>query len=430
MGQEQEINNFYFETLVQNSPDMIIHYNDQLEVIFFNHEVKKIPGVENALIHDRTTPDPAEAPPKRDMQTNLKDRNWALQKCLDTGEKLTIDEYLFQGIDARHYHFSTRFFPEVDTESGKIKSILAVSKNITVRRHDEKRGAIIRELLTGIVDMVDLKDALLFCLDKALLATNFDSGGIYIREGDRGPLKLAVHRGLSQSFIKKVSLIKPESPAMNLVLSGQPIYEEYYNLGVPIDEARRKEGLKAIAVLPIFHSQRCVACLNLASHTTTEITEVDRETVETIIAQIGGSIARIRAEEALWESNEFIDKIMTSLPDVIIYIFDLTKKRNVYVSSSIERVLGYSADEMQSMGTKVLDKTIHPDDLQPFYDHLAELEKLGERHVKHFEYRMKHRDGHWVWLENRDTVFSYDKTGKPLQTIGTVVEIQGRKESK
>lgn len=426
MNQEQVGKDFYFKTLVQNSQDMIIRYDEKLEVIYFNHAAEKLQDAAGIKLTGKSIPDPDGEAPIMEMQSHLKDRHRALQECLKTAKELTIREYLLFPRD--HRHFLTRIIPEVDQKSGNVTSLLAVSKDITDLRHNEKRGLIIREILTGMADLIDLSDALLFCLDKTLVATKFDCGGIYIRDEDSGALNLAVHRGLSDSFIKNVSTVMPDTPSMNLVLSGHPIYEEYYDLGVPMDKARRKEGLKAIAVLPVFHAQRCVACMNLASHTSSEISEVDRVTVETIAAHVGGVITRINAEEALWERNEFIDKIISSLPDVVIYVFDLVKKRNIYVSGSLKKILGYTAHDLQTMGSEVLKKTIHPDHLQPFYDHLKQLEKLEKGEIKHFEYRMKHRDGHWVWIENRDTIFSYSKTGKPVQTIGTAIDITDRKE--
>ncbi len=422
MNQEQVGKDFYFKTLVQNSQDMIIRYNNELEVIYFNHAVEEMQSEAGIKLTGKSIPDPDGEAPVIEMQTHLKDRHRALQECLKTAKELTIREYLFFPGD--HRHLLTRIIPEVDIESGNVTSLLAVSQDITDLRHNEKRGIIIRELLTGLTDLVDLNEALLFCLDKSLIATKFDSGGIYIRDEESGALELVVHRGLSEAFVKRVSSVKPDSPTMKMVLSGQPIYEEYQNLVVSMDEVRKKEGLRTIAVAPIMHSQRCVACLNLASHTSSEINSVDRVTVETIAAQIGGVITRIKAEQELWERNEFIDKLISSLPDVVIYIFDLVKKKNIYASNNLKKILGCTAKEFQAMGSKVLEKTIHPDDLQPFYDHLKELEKLEKGEIKHIKYRMKHCDGHWVWIENRDTIFTYDEDGKPIQTIGTAVEIK------
>jgi PAS domain S-box-containing protein len=43
------------------------------------------------------------------------------------------------------------------------------------------------------------------------------------------------------------------------------------------------------------------------------------------------------------------------------------------------------------------------------------------------EYRMKHKDGSWVWLLSRDRVFTRDASGKPLQILGVATDITARK---
>jgi signal transduction histidine kinase len=70
----------------------------------------------------------------------------------------------------------------------------------------------------------------------------------------------------------------------------------------------------------------------------------------------------------------------------------------------------------------------HPDD----------LEKSRELLRKHFsgeaadfacETRMKHKDGHWVWVLDRGMVTERDKSGKPLRMTGTHLNIAERKSA-
>ena len=80
------------------------------------------------------------------------------------------------------------------------------------------------------------------------------------------------------------------------------------------------------------------------------------------------------------------------------------------------------------MGDTVLGKLIHPDDLEPFMEYLETLKKAKGDKVSEYEYRMKHKDGYWVWIQNRDQIFTRDSKGKPLQTIGTAADITERKK--
>lgn len=68
-----------------------------------------------------------------------------------------------------------------------------------------------------------------------------------------------------------------------------------------------------------------------------------------------------------------------------------------YVTPSAEYVLGYKPDKLE--GTNVFD-LIHPDDREHAGKALSQLEaQEGDR--SSVEFRMKHRDGSWVWLNAR-----------------------------
>lgn len=137
--------------------------------------------------------------------------------------------------------------------------------------------------------------------------------------------------------------------------------------------------------------------------------------------------ARNRAEEALNERNLFIEKVFNSLPGNVVYIFDLIKQCVVYSNSEISNISGYSSEEFQAMGDRVLNLLIHPDDLQAIKEHLSSLQTCHENEVRTIEYRIKHKDGTWIWLENHDNIFSVDESGKPLQAIGSARDITERK---
>jgi signal transduction histidine kinase len=57
-----------------------------------------------------------------------------------------------------------------------------------------------------------------------------------------------------------------------------------------------REGLRAIAIIPLTHNRRIIGALNLASHTAAEIPVQARIVIEVIAAQAAGAIARISAE--------------------------------------------------------------------------------------------------------------------------------------
>lgn len=73
--------------------------------------------------------------------------------------------------------------------------------------------------------------------------------------------------------------------------------------------------------------------------------------------------------------------------------------KRVYVSPSIERVIGYTADEFLMMEPWVL---ADPDELPDMKARMDDLFKHPGKNVS-FVHRMKHKDGRWMWMENSIT---------------------------
>lgn len=69
---------------------------------------------------------------------------------------------------------------------------------------------------------------------------------------------------------------------------------------------------------------------------------------------------------------------------------------------------------------------IHPDDKQRMIDTVNQHIKTGATYVA--EFRMRHKDGHWVWIQGSGAVVDYDFAHKALRLCGTHQDITERKE--
>lgn len=47
----------------------------------------------------------------------------------------------------------------------------------------------------------------------------------------------------------------------------------------------------------------------------------------------------------------------------------------------------------------------------------------GETKEYDYRYRMKHKDGHWIWVHTRGQVFEHTDDGKPLMVCGTFADV-------
>lgn len=91
------------------------------------------------------------------------------------------------------------------------------------------------------------------------------------------------------------------------------------------------------------------------------------------------------------------------------------------------KILGYTLEEIQPINTEKWISLVHPDDLEISNQSLLDcFERKNEFY--HCEYRMKHKDGHWVWVMDKGKVISWTKDGSPLLMFGTHTDISEQKK--
>ena len=88
-------------------------------------------------------------------------------------------------------------------------------------------------------------------------------------------------------------------------------------------------------------------------------------------------------------------------------------------------LLGYAANELQPHNIRHWLELTHPEDLQRAQ---AVLQAHLEGESSHFvsEFRMRHKDDHWVWIESRGRLLSRTSAGEPLMMYGTHLDISAR----
>ena len=90
------------------------------------------------------------------------------------------------------------------------------------------------------------------------------------------------------------------------------------------------------------------------------------------------------------------------------------------------QIVGYALDELAPVSIKTWEMLAHPDDLKQSAA-LLERHFAGELPSYDHECRMKHKDGHWVWVHDRGRVITRTDDGQPLMMFGTHTDITERK---
>jgi len=95
-----------------------------------------------------------------------------------------------------------------------------------------------------------------------------------------------------------------------------------------------------------------------------------------------------------------------------------------FVSENLQAIMGFAPQEMTT-DPKGWPDRLHPEDAQRVFDELAPLMEQGGGTV---EYRFRHRDGHYIWIQDTFKVV-HDEAGHPLELVGAWADITERRQA-
>ncbi len=101
---------------------------------------------------------------------------------------------------------------------------------------------------------------------------------------------------------------------------------------------------------------------------------------------------------------------------------------NVVHNERWANIFGYTLAELSPITNDTWKKFVHPDDVVATDD---QDRQLINQEIEFYddEYRMKHKNGSWVWIYDRGKVVSWTNEGKPLMISGTHTDITKRKQA-
>jgi len=94
----------------------------------------------------------------------------------------------------------------------------------------------------------------------------------------------------------------------------------------------------------------------------------------------------------------------------------------MWVNERWAQIVGYTRDELAPITPDTFFRLVHPDDL-------AQSNALLTEHLEgrspHYESlcRMRHKRGHWIWVQDRGRVYEWDPQGRPLWMAGAHADV-------
>ncbi len=135
--------------------------------------------------------------------------------------------------------------------------------------------------------------------------------------------------------------------------------------------------------------------------------------------------------------GEFFRTIADHVP-AMIAVYNIKTGKYLFVNKSIKKLLGYEQKDFLEKGLAFVSQLVHQDDVaQITKKNLKALDmanspkyaKIINESIVDFEYRMRHKKGHYVWLLTDGSVFSRDKSGQVECVMNVSIDITNRKEA-
>ena len=140
-----------------------------------------------------------------------------------------------------------------------------------------------------------------------------------------------------------------------------------------------------------------------------------------IVKEISEEIAR---DQELAATRERFELTLTAINDGI-WDWDLQNNQMV-LSDRWFTMLGYQPGAMPGL-LDTFHSLLVPIEADGIIRILLDAFQQGKSITK--EYRMRHRDGNWIWIEARGRCVEHDRYGNPVRALGTHSDISERKNA-
>ncbi len=235
-------------------------------------------------------------------------------------------------------------------ETGEAVGMIGVMRDISKSKEAEMYLRLQRDLAFSLASAQDLEPVLNLVLESLVGLDGIDCGAVYRADNERNVFDIMAHRGLSDAFVEKFSVIDARTTVKGkLVSRGLPVYGRHSDSMPTVQEPEGHGVLKGLAVIPVSFRSDPVAVLALSSRTCDEIPVSSRHALETVAAQVGATIVRVRAEEDFKTSErryaELFDSVIEGIGIVDeneITTFCNPAMANIMEEDSVEAMVGKS----------------------------------------------------------------------------------------
>ena len=146
--------------------------------------------------------------------------------------------------------------------------------------------------------------------------------------------------------------------------------------------------------------------------------------VVNIIGIINDITERKRVELALKNEKQRLNSIIIAT-GAGTWEWDIQTGETIFNEKWAE-LLGYTLNELAPISFATWQKLMHLNDSK-YTEEIVEKHIQGKLDYYESTYRMKHKNGNWIWILGRGKINKWDRDGKPLLMSGTHLDVTERK---
>jgi len=297
-----------------------------------------------------------------------------------------------------------------------------LKQDIAEREVVEQHLKAQRDLALELNRVHEVDEALRLCVEAVLQLPGIDCCGVFSVD-PQGGIQQAVYQGnLPTTLIKALVQERVELASEGRESNNQSAPHPTSTLPAWMDEVARAEGWHWVTLLPIRQNSRVIACLALASRTSSEISAQSYKVLQAMVAQTGNVVAQLEARDEVRRHQQMLQTLLEELP---VAVFCKTVDgRFIIWNKKCEQLFGLAREE-------VLGKT----DYDFFPKEQADWFRAKDREVfeKHLAIVIPEEPvdsptlGRRILRTSKAAV--WDHNGQPLHLIGVSEDITERKQA-
>lgn len=240
--------------------------------------------------------------------------------------------------------------------------------------------------------------------------------------------QLAVHEGLPEDVRELLNALPAflhqideqyQQSARQLELSRRSLDLSCFELGSANDELRQQASAQKQAIDQLTYM---AADLSKEAGLDVDLSDGSLASVTLLLQQLVQSRAQMR--EDLHISQERFQLAISSA-GIGLWDWDI-EQDYLYLSDEWCALLGY---EQQALAPQFAswNALIHPDDFSRCA-HVLRANLKSQSSLFDVEMRMRHQQGHYIWMATRGRIIRRRSDGSALRGVGTMIDISARKE--